>query len=56
MDETADRIEKEVEPSEHVKHWVNFCRNSKRGLIGFQGTVVEPQEDFSEFEELLAEV
>lgn len=35
--EALDRIEKEVEPFPEVKHWIWFCRNSKRGLLGTQG-------------------
>ena len=50
------RVEEEVEINPHVKHWIDFCRNSRRGLIGFQGVIVEPQEDFAEFEEILEEV
>ncbi len=48
-------IEDEVEMNEHVGHWVEFCRSSKRGLIGLQGITHEPQEDFADFEELLEE-
>lgn len=51
------RIEEEVEMNEHVRHFVDFCRSSKRGLIGFQGLLgqVMPAEDFDELEELLVE-
>lgn len=51
-----EKIEDEVPLNPHVKHWIEFCRNSRRGLIGFHGVIVEPQEDFAEFEELLEEV
>ena len=39
----------------HVKHWLDFCRNSKRGLIGGQGISVQalPEEEFDELEELI---
>lgn len=56
LKDALSRIEEEVELNPHVKHWVEFCRASRRGLIGFQSLVVEPQEDFSEYEELLEEV
>ncbi len=56
LDEALEKIEKEVPLSSHVQHWIDFCRSSRRGLIGFQGSVVEPQEDFSEYEEVLEEV
>lgn len=56
LEEALEKIEREVSMNPHVKHWIDFCRNSRRGLIGFQGVVVEPQEDFAEYEELLEEV
>ncbi len=37
LDEALFRIESEVEQTEEVKHFVAFCRNSKRGLLGMQG-------------------
>jgi UDP-N-acetylglucosamine acyltransferase len=57
ISQALDRIESEVDMNPHVKHWVDFCRNSKRGLIGFQGisTQALPEEDFDELEELLEE-
>lgn len=56
LQQALERIEAEIPSDPHVKHWIDFCKNSRRGLIGFQGVVVEPQEDFAEFEELLEEV
>jgi UDP-N-acetylglucosamine acyltransferase len=55
LNEALDLIEKEIEPTPHVQHWLHFCRNSRRGLLGLQGITQEPQDDFSEFEELLEE-
>lgn len=37
LDEALDRIEQEVEPFPEVQHFVAFCRDTKRGLIGMQG-------------------
>lgn len=37
LDEALECIEKEIEPFDEVKHFVAFCRDSKRGLIGMQG-------------------
>jgi UDP-N-acetylglucosamine acyltransferase len=53
--EALDQIESEWESCPHVKHWIDFCRASKRGLIGFQGISAQPlsAEEFEEFEELL---
>lgn len=56
LEEALKIIENEAPANPHVKHWIDFCRNSRRGLIGFQGIVVEPQENFAEYEELLEEV
>ena len=53
LEEALKKIENEVPINAHVKHWVDFCRQSRRGLIGFQGMPAESQEGFSEFEELL---
>jgi UDP-N-acetylglucosamine acyltransferase len=56
IDEALEKIESEIPANEHIEHLLAFCRRSKRGLIGFQGCVVEPQENFAESEELLEEV
>ena len=34
-----------------VLHWLNFCRASKRGLIGLQGITKEKEEELEEFDE-----
>lgn len=57
LSQAIEMIEMQAGMNSHVKHWINFCRNSKRGLIGFQGISAQtlPEEDFDEFEELLGE-
>jgi hypothetical protein len=35
--EALERIEIELPPLPEVLHFVNFCRQTKRGLIGMQG-------------------
>jgi UDP-N-acetylglucosamine acyltransferase len=57
MSQAIDLIESESGANPHVRHWIDFCRNSKRGLIGFQGITAQtlPEEDFDELEELLEE-
>lgn len=35
LEESLARIEEEVADTPHIAHWVQFCRTSKRGLIGF---------------------
>lgn len=56
LSEALERIENEVETNPHIQHWLAFCRSSKRGLIGFQGSAHETHEDFEAYEELLEEV
>ncbi|MGE5195848.1 MAG: acyl-ACP--UDP-N-acetylglucosamine O-acyltransferase [Anaerolineae bacterium] len=54
LSEALDLIESEVEVNPHIQHWLDFCRHSKRGLIGFQGMPSQAQEEeFAEFGELL---
>ena len=55
--EALELIENEMEPNSHLQHWVEFCRSSRRVLIGFQGISNQPlpEEDFDELEELLEE-
>ena len=36
LEEVYRTIEAQVEIIDEVRHWVNFCRSSQRGLIGFQ--------------------
>jgi UDP-N-acetylglucosamine acyltransferase len=58
LSEALDVIESEIEHNPHLQHWIEFCRASRRGLIGFQGISNQPlpeEEDFDELEELLEE-
>lgn len=60
LNEALDLIEKEVEPSPHVAHWLHFCRTTKRGLLGFQNPLEGheeegAEEDLEEIEKLLEE-
>jgi len=50
IDEALVRIEQEVEMYPEVQHWLEFCRKSKRGLMGLQG-VMGVDEDDLELEE-----
>jgi UDP-N-acetylglucosamine acyltransferase len=49
LEEALDRIEKDVEMLPEVKHWVRFCRESKRGLICMQGNAGS-EDDFDQIE------
>lgn len=57
LPDALSQIEETVEQNEHVKHWIEFCRASRRGLIGFQGQTNQllREEEFDELEELLEE-
>lgn len=37
LDEALFSIKKEITPSPCIDHWIEFCRTSRKGLIGFQG-------------------
>ena len=37
LEEAIRQIQAEIEPHEEVKHWIEFCKNSKRGLLGLEG-------------------
>lgn len=49
LDEALKQIEQEIEPFEEIKHWVQFCRSSKRGLLGLQGVTKQGGEDSEEY-------
>ncbi len=53
LEDAIAQIEQEIEPFSEVKHWIDFCRNSKRGLIGLEGVTAKGSQDEDEeyFEE-----
>lgn len=57
LSEALDKIQKESKPSLYIKHWLQFCQASRRGLIGLEGiTKQQPSlEEVPEYEELLEE-
>jgi len=57
LEEAFDKIEKHVEPIDEVLHFLNFCRASRRGIIGLLGSRLdlEQQETEEELEELMKE-
>jgi UDP-N-acetylglucosamine acyltransferase len=54
LEDAIKRIEAEAPMIPEVQHWLDFCRTSKRGLLGLQG-ITQEKEDASdeEFEEEL---
>lgn len=55
-EEALEKIEKEVFLSSHVKHWIEFCRSSHRGLIGNKEPVVTEEQFASEYKEIFEKV
>ena len=55
LSEALERIQREIEPSLYIKHWMQFCRASRRGLIGFQRVepAAEPLDELPEYAEML---
>jgi UDP-N-acetylglucosamine acyltransferase len=51
LEEAITQIEQEVEPLDEVKHWINFCKKSKRGLIGLEGVTRVASESDGEDQE-----
>jgi UDP-N-acetylglucosamine acyltransferase len=48
LDEAIARIQKELTPTPEIAHWIDFCKTSKRGLLGLEGVTKQPQEDGEE--------
>lgn len=56
LSQALERIDREIEPTVHIQHWIDFCRKSQRGLIGFHQPAQQlVEEDFDELEELIEE-
>lgn len=53
LGEALARTEKDIEQLPEVRHWLNFCRESKRGLMGLQGVASSDESDLVEDEEEL---
>jgi len=44
LEDALLQIEKEIHPFDEVLHWIDFCRNSKRGLVGLGGNAQSEEE------------
>jgi UDP-N-acetylglucosamine acyltransferase len=51
LNDALKRIQDEIPPSPQVQHWLDFCRDSRRGLIGLQSILNETDELEELFEE-----
>lgn len=49
--EALERITQEIEPFPEILHWIEFCRTSKRGLLGLQGIVTQDVDEQESCEE-----
>jgi UDP-N-acetylglucosamine acyltransferase len=50
LEDALDRIDKEIPKSTHIAHWLEFCRSSKRGLIGLQGVTHDAPDQLEELD------
>lgn len=50
LQEAIDKIERDLQPLPEIKHFIAFCRQSKRGLMGIQG-ITQADEEADHFEE-----
>ncbi len=48
LEEAIARIEGEIEMIPEIRRWIDFCRSTKRGLMGLHGVVHEPEESSEE--------
>ncbi len=48
LEEAINQIESQLEPHKEVKHWIDFCKNSKRGLLGLEGVTKQNQSESEE--------
>ena len=53
LKKALEHIEETITSSVPIRHWVNFCRHSKRGLIGLKGISGGYEDEVSEYEDLL---
>lgn len=53
FNEAVQRVEQEVEKCAPINHWIDFCKTSKRGLIGLQP--VGSSDEFPDIKDLLEE-
>jgi UDP-N-acetylglucosamine acyltransferase len=51
LQEALNRIQNECKPIPEIEHWLKFCRESKRGLIGLQSNLRGSDIDFGFLEE-----
>lgn len=45
LEDALSQIEQEIERGQEVNHWIEFCKSSKRGLIGLEGVAGSLKKD-----------
>jgi len=57
LTDALEKIRCELDPNLYIKHWIQFCRASRRGLIGLHRTTREEErlEELEEYEDMLQE-
>lgn len=53
LEDAMDELKKEIPDCDKVNHWIQFCQNSQRGIIGLAGGTQEYQQDIEEYKLLL---
>jgi len=53
LPEAIEHIEAEVPADPHVQHWIDFCKSTKRGIIGLEGVTKKRNTEQAEDKELL---
>lgn len=48
LEDAIDQIENQLESYPEVKHWIEFCKKSKRGLLGLEGVTKLSQNESEE--------
>lgn len=51
LEEALQLIERECAPLPEIQHWVTFCRESKRGMMGLQEIIAQEERESLEAEE-----
>jgi len=55
LEEALERIESDLEVTPELVHWIEFCRRSRRGLIGLRGIAGSAPEEFDDYQAYLEE-
>lgn len=53
LEDAIHQIQKELQQHKEIEHWIHFCKNSKRGILGLEGVtkLLQPEGEEQYFEE-----